>query len=171
MKRAGTQPHAEATLKLKDYLSRDISWAPTGDEHYPWVAQIGKNLCRIRLNDFPAEQMYTLLVGNREISDFDNWPRHWQQATSSATGAMIQDIVDEIVVKTGITKTKAEMAVETVFESMKRFLGRGERIELRDFGTFNVRPRGTGVGRNPRTGVEVPIRSGKAGRFKPVRPV
>ena len=62
------------------------------------------------------------------------------------------DIINEVVNKTGITKTKAEMAVETVFESMKRALSRSERIELRGFGIFNVRPRKTGIGRNPRTG-------------------
>jgi DNA-binding protein HU-beta len=77
------------------------------------------------------------------------------------------DIINEVVGKTGITKTKAEMAVETVFESMKRALGRGERIELRGFGIFNVRPRKTGIGRNPRTGAEVAIPPGKAVRFKP----
>jgi DNA-binding protein HU-beta len=77
------------------------------------------------------------------------------------------DIVNEVVNRTGITKTKAEMAVETVFESMKRALSRGERIELRGFGIFNVRPRKTGIGRNPRTGAEVSIPPGKAVRFKP----
>ena len=40
------------------------------------------------------------------------------------------DIINEVVNKTGITKTKAEMAVETVFESMKKALGHGDRIEL-----------------------------------------
>jgi DNA-binding protein HU-beta len=77
------------------------------------------------------------------------------------------DIVTEIVQKTGITKTKAEIAVETVFESMKRALAHGDRIELRGFGVFNVRPRKTGIGRNPRTGQEVSIPPGKAVRFKP----
>src|SRR4029079_4444722 len=77
------------------------------------------------------------------------------------------DIINEVVNRTGITKTKAEMAVETVFESMKRSLERGERIELRGFGIFNVRPRKTGIGRNPRTGAEVAIPPGKAVRFKP----
>ena len=51
------------------------------------------------------------------------------------------DIINEVVNKTGITKTKAELAVETVFESMKRSLAKGDRIELRGFGVFNVRPR------------------------------
>lgn len=77
------------------------------------------------------------------------------------------DIVNEVVNRTGITKTKAEMAVETVFEAMKKALERGERIELRGFGVFNVKPRKTGVGRNPRTGEEVSIPPGKAVRFKP----
>jgi DNA-binding protein HU-beta len=77
------------------------------------------------------------------------------------------DIVNAVVNKTGVTRTKAEQAVETVFETMKRALGKGERIELRRFGVFNVRPRKTGIGRNPRTGQEVSIPPGKAVRFKP----
>ncbi len=77
------------------------------------------------------------------------------------------DIINHVVEKTGITKTKAEMAVETVFASMKKALEGGDRIELRGFGVFNVRPRKTGIGRNPRTGAEVSIPPGKAVRFKP----
>ena len=77
------------------------------------------------------------------------------------------DIISEVVNKTGITKTKAEQAVETVFEAMKRALAHGDRIELRGFGVFSVRPRKTGIGRNPRTGAEVNIPPGRAVRFKP----
>jgi DNA-binding protein HU-beta len=77
------------------------------------------------------------------------------------------DIVNEVVDRTGITKTRAEMAVETVFESLKKALAAGDRIELRGFGVFSVKARKTGVGRNPRTGEEVNIRPGKAVRFKP----
>ena len=43
----------------------------------------------------------------------------------------------------------------------------GNRIELRGFGVFIVKPRKRGVGRNPRTGTEVPIPAGKTIRFKP----
>ena len=77
------------------------------------------------------------------------------------------DIVNEVVNRTGITKTKAEQAVETVFESMKKALEHGNRIELRGFGVFNVKPRKTGIGRNPRSGAVVNIPPGKAVRFKP----
>ena len=77
------------------------------------------------------------------------------------------DIVAEVVTRTGLSKTTAEIAVETVFETMKRAMERGDRIELRGFGVFNIRARKTGIGRNPRTGEEVTIPPGKAVRFKP----
>lgn len=77
------------------------------------------------------------------------------------------DIINEVVTRTGITKTKAELAVETVFGSMKKALAKGDRIELRGFGVFNIKPRKTGIGRNPRTGQVVNIPPGKAVRFKP----
>ena len=44
---------------------------------------------------------------------------------------------------------------------------RGERIELRGFGVFQVKPRKRGIGRNPRTGKEVRIPPGRTIRFKP----
>jgi DNA-binding protein HU-beta len=77
------------------------------------------------------------------------------------------DIVNAIVQKTNVSRAKAEQAVEAVFEAMKNSLGRGRRIELRRFGVFNVKPRKTGIGRNPRTGQQVSIPPGKAVRFKP----
>ncbi len=77
------------------------------------------------------------------------------------------DIVNAVVNRTGLSKTKSEMAVETVFETMKRAMENGERIELRGFGVFNIRPHKTGIGRNPRTGEEVIISPGKVVRFKP----
>ncbi len=78
-----------------------------------------------------------------------------------------QDIVHHVIERTGLPRTKAEAAVDTVFEGLKQALAAGERIELRGFGVFSVRARKTGIGRNPRTGTEVSITPGKAVRFKP----
>ena len=72
-----------------------------------------------------------------------------------------QDIVHNVVERTGLPRTKAEAAVDTVFEGLKQALAAGERIELRGFGVFSVRARKTG------TGTEVNIAPGKAVRFKP----
>ena len=77
------------------------------------------------------------------------------------------DIINRVAERTGVPKMKAEQAVDALFHSMKEALTRGERIELRGFGVFVVKPRKRGVGRNPRTGEEVAIPSGKTIRFKP----
>jgi DNA-binding protein HU-beta len=86
---------------------------------------------------------------------------------SEGTPLIKQDIVHQVIERTGLPRTKAETAVDTVFEGLKEALTAGERIELRGFGVFSVRARKTGIGRNPRTGTEVNITPGKAVRFKP----
>ncbi|MCI0419432.1 MAG: integration host factor subunit beta [Acidobacteria bacterium] len=77
------------------------------------------------------------------------------------------DIINQVVERTGISRSKAETAVDSVFEAMKSALKKDDRIELRGFGVFTIKPRKTGIGRNPRTGEEVSIPPGKAVRFKP----
>jgi DNA-binding protein HU-beta len=77
------------------------------------------------------------------------------------------DIVNEVSRLAEITKVKAEVAVDAVFEAMRASMMRGERIELRGFGVFQVKPRKRGIGRNPRTGKEVRIPPGRTIRFKP----
>ncbi|MEJ2077899.1 MAG: integration host factor subunit beta [Acidobacteriota bacterium] len=78
-----------------------------------------------------------------------------------------QDIVARVAERNEITKVKAEIAVDAFFDALKSALKAGERIELRGFGVFVVKPRKSGIGRNPRTGAEVPIPPGKTVRFKP----
>ena len=77
------------------------------------------------------------------------------------------DLVAIIAREAGITKVQAEAAVNSIIDALKDALARGERIELRGFGVFEVRPRKRGVGRNPRTGEEVQIPPGKTTRFRP----
>ena len=77
------------------------------------------------------------------------------------------DIINKVSEDAEITKVKAVEAVEAVFEAMKAAMQRGERIELRGFGVFQVKPRKRGIGRNPRTGKEVKIPPGRTIRYKP----
>jgi DNA-binding protein HU-beta len=53
------------------------------------------------------------------------------------------------------------VAVDAVFDAMRLSMQRGDRIELRGFGVFQVKPRKRGIGRNPRTGKEVRIPPGR----------
>ena len=78
------------------------------------------------------------------------------------------DIVNRVTQEVpAITKHQSERAVEQTLDALSRSLQRGERIELRGFGVFSVRPRKRGIGRNPRTGQEVRIPPGRTIRFKP----
>lgn len=77
------------------------------------------------------------------------------------------DLVETIAREAGITKAKAEETVDSIINALKASLARGERIELRGFGVFEVKPRKRGVGRNPRTGEVVRIPPGKTTRFRP----
>jgi DNA-binding protein HU-beta len=77
------------------------------------------------------------------------------------------DIINQVSKAADITRVKAVIAVEAVLDAMKESMRRGERIELRGFGVFQVKPRKKGIGRNPRTGREVRIPPGRTIRFKP----
>ena len=82
-----------------------------------------------------------------------------------------QDIVARVSGRMGMTKVRAEEAVDCVIDALKNAMKEGERIELRGFGVFVVKPRKSGIGRNPRTGAEVPIPPGKTVRYKPGKDV
>lgn len=77
------------------------------------------------------------------------------------------DLVRKVMDAVEIPQAKAGEAVNAIFDSMRDALSNGERIELRGFGVFIVKNRKRGIGRNPKTGVEVPIPPGKTIRFKP----
>jgi DNA-binding protein HU-beta len=77
------------------------------------------------------------------------------------------DIVNRVADASEVPRVKAAEAVDTILDAIKKALSDGKRIELRGFGVFQVRARKRGVGRNPKTGVEVAITPGKTVRFKP----
>ncbi|NWG01068.1 MAG: integration host factor subunit beta [Thermoanaerobaculaceae bacterium] len=77
------------------------------------------------------------------------------------------DLVRKVMETLDLPQAKASEAVNTIFDAMRQALTQGERIELRGFGVFLVKNRKRGIGRNPKTGVEVAIPPGKTIRFKP----
>jgi integration host factor subunit alpha len=57
----------------------------------------------------------------------------------------------------GLSRNESADLVETVLEEISDALERGETVKISSFGTFGVRQKGQRVGRNPKTGQEVPI--------------
>jgi len=68
------------------------------------------------------------------------------------------DLINILVSKRGITQKQAEATIETIFESMKDALCRGENIEIRGLGAFHVKHYEGYQGRNPKTGQVIPVK-------------
>ena len=65
-----------------------------------------------------------------------------------------------------LTRKDAEIIVETIIDSMVEALARGDRIEIRGFGSFAVKDRGARKGRNPKTGETVHVPPKRMPHFK-----
>lgn len=76
------------------------------------------------------------------------------------------ELIDVISARSELTKSRAELVVNTVFEAMTEALDRGEGIEIRGFGSFAVREYKSYSGRNPRTGEAVEVRAKRLPTFK-----
>ena len=63
--------------KVQNYLAEKIDWQKSADPLRPYVATFEGEKCVIRLNDFPDEHLYTLIVNEVEIADFSDWPEQW----------------------------------------------------------------------------------------------
>ena len=68
------------------------------------------------------------------------------------------DLINILVVKREITQKQAEATIETIFDSMKAALCKGENIEIRGLGAFHVKHYEGYQGRNPKTGEVIPVK-------------
>lgn len=77
------------------------------------------------------------------------------------------DLVEIVAEEAEMTKKDVEQLIEIIFESIVDSLNKGEKIELRGFGSFRVRHRNARKGRNPKTGEPVEIPAKRVAYFKP----
>jgi integration host factor subunit beta len=77
------------------------------------------------------------------------------------------ELVEEVSRVSDLTKKHSEVIVDTVFKTIVEALHRGEKIELRGFGSFRLRRRQPRKGRNPKTGDRVDVPPKKVPYFKP----
>lgn len=77
-----------------------------------------------------------------------------------------KDIVLKIAEETGIKQTDVKKAVQRTLDHIIEALVEGKTVELRNFGVFKVKSRKPRVGRNPKTGVTVPIPEKRIVSFK-----
>ncbi|MGD9784257.1 MAG: integration host factor subunit alpha [Hyphomicrobiaceae bacterium] len=67
------------------------------------------------------------------------------------------DLAEAVVRKVGLPRNESQELVELILNEISGTLSRGEHVKLSSFGSFGIRQKGERVGRNPKTGEEVPI--------------
>jgi integration host factor subunit beta len=77
------------------------------------------------------------------------------------------DLIEEVLRITELPRKESETVVETIFDSIIESLQKGEKIEIRGFGSFRTRQRRGRVGRNPKTGEKVEVPPKNIPFFKP----
>jgi len=77
------------------------------------------------------------------------------------------DLIEEVLRITELPRKESETIVETIFESIIGSLQKGQKIEIRGFGSFRTRERRGRIGRNPKTGAKVEVPAKKIPFFKP----
>jgi integration host factor subunit alpha len=77
------------------------------------------------------------------------------------------DLSEAIFREVGLSRNDASQMVESVLDHMSDALVRGEQVKISSFGTFSVRDKTARIGRNPKTGEEVPINPRRVLTFRP----
>src|ERR1700684_4486138 len=77
------------------------------------------------------------------------------------------DLIESVYLTVGLSRTESAKVVKLVLREITDCLTRGETVKLSAFGSFTVRAKGPRMGRNPKTGVEVPITPRRVMVFKP----
>ena len=75
------------------------------------------------------------------------------------------DIIESISENVGLSLSDSSYLIEEIFEFILSELEKGENIKISSFGTFSLRHKKQRIGRNPKTGVEVPIKARKVVTF------
>lgn len=78
-----------------------------------------------------------------------------------------RELVIRVANTLGMTQSDVAKIIEGAFDTISRTLADGERWELRDFGVFEVKTRASRIGRNPRTGDQVPVPERRVVTFRP----
>lgn len=91
------------------------------------------------------------------------------QAMTTGTGKTVTrvDLCEAVYQKVGLSRTESSAFVELVLKEITDCLEKGETVKLSSFGSFMVRKKGQRIGRNPKTGTEVPISPRRVMVFKP----
>ncbi len=62
-----------------EYFAKNIQWEKGKDAVYPFCAKVENQDWQIKVNDYPEQEMFTLIINDKEIINFNNWPKNWHK--------------------------------------------------------------------------------------------
>jgi integration host factor subunit alpha len=106
-------------------------------------------------------------MGVRTISKLDTRPDGSEFGIMSGKTLTRADLAEAMVQKVGLPRNECQDLVELILKEVSDALSDGQSVKLSSFGSFGIRSKGQRVGRNPKTGEEVPITPRRVLVFKP----
>ncbi len=71
----------------------NVEWSRTADAVEQWRGRHGQDDWAVRVNDFPDEPLYTLLINGKEVETFDNWPAAWTKLSQGSPFKIVRKVV------------------------------------------------------------------------------
>jgi hypothetical protein len=117
-------------MKVSSLLTQEINWDRVEEPEFPFSTRHnGKEMC-IRLNDFPAEPLYTLISDGSEIVSFDDWPESWTRKPKAekfkVAGSSSGSSISKSYSKAAPKKRAAKRAVAKNRRPAKASVGRSK---------------------------------------------
>lgn len=111
------------TTRVQNYLEERVVWRPGASAEYPYEGELDGERLVIRVNDFPNENLYTLIVNDVEVASFDDWPNQWTKPN--------EGFYDVALSFAGEDRSYVEKVVEILKQDqIKVFYDRDEQVYL-----------------------------------------
>lgn len=121
-----------------------ITWKHTGDAEVPYAAEVRRRNYTIRINDFPAEPLYTLICEGAELQDLEDWPPAWVKPTPPKE---LLDMLTQRVgprhegaVRLAATSERGEAVDSLALDDQEVVAGSSRRLDLATLGERPSKP-------------------------------
>jgi hypothetical protein len=128
-------------LAKQDLTQMAVAWKHTGDAEFPYTADVRQRRYTIRINDFPAEPLYTLTSDGNELQDLEDWPPAWVMPTPPK--ALLDTLAQKAALRHGgsvrlaATSERGETVESLALDGNEVVAGSSRRLDL---ATLEERP-------------------------------
>jgi hypothetical protein len=130
-------------MDLAALLRMTIVWDKAHDVDVPWSARVGDQTIMLRLGDFPAEPLYTLVAGGHDIGTVEEWPATWSKRPHD--DSVSADVRGSIQLTAPVPPHGSGVERSGRVTAMAREADGATRVMMGDFAFFATLPEGTAL--------------------------